>query len=459
MKKLFVSSFLLFFLALSITASPVNSLRHAFYDENLPDSVFAQRYAKQVRLRLDTMWQRINVRDTSEVLNQLIDPAFDKLYLPVTYYQAVSQRYHFKFEATELFPDTTKRTSWLEYNVSLFRRYEATREFMDRCFFELYKHHPEAIEKWDYKIDALKIYNVDRGRLEKSKSSIMDIFTPEVVPEAKIRPWSVKLVRPHLWKLSGTGSIQFSQNHISDNWYKGGESNANLLANLTLNANYSDRNSIQFDNSFEVKLGFNTSPSDTLHEYRVNTDLFRLTSKLGVKARENWYYTVSTQFYSQFFSNYATNSNVRNSAFLTPGYLSVGLGMDYKKNTNKVTLSVLMNPIAYNLRFVTDKNIDETRFGIKEGQFLLQTYGSELTTNFTWKITSYITYTSRLYGFTNYERSEGSWENTINLVLNKYFSTQFFSHVRFDDNVTKTSKNDTYFQYKEIFSFGISYAW
>ena len=459
MKKLLLLSFLIFFSALSITASSVNSLRRAYYDEIIPDSVFAQRYARQVRLRLDTIWQKINIRDTSEVENQLIDPAFDKLFLPVTFYRTVFQRYHFKFEPTKLFPDTTKQSFWLERNDSIYERHEATREFVDRCLFELYKHHPETIEKWDYQINALTVYNVDRKKLEKSKSGIMDIFTPEVVPEAKMRPWSVKLVRPHLWKLSGNGSIQFSQNHISDNWYKGGESNTNLLANLTLNANYSDKNRIQFDNSFEVKLGFNTSPSDTLHEYRVNTDLFRLTSKLGVKARENWYYTISTQFYSQFFSNYATNSNVRNSAFLTPAYLTVGLGMDYKKNTKKATLSVLMNPIAYNLRFVTDKNIDETRFGIKEGKFLLQTYGSELTTNFTWKITSYITYTSRLYGFTNYERSEGSWENTINLVLNKYFSTQFFSHVRFDDNVTKTEENDTYFQYKEIFSFGISYAW
>lgn len=459
MKKLLLSSFLLSFLVLSISASSAHPFRRVFYDETVPDSIFAQQYAKRVRLRLDTLWQRINVRDTNEVQNQLIDPAFDKLYLPVTFYQEVFQCYHFKFKSTILFPDTIKQKPYLTYNDSIYRRNEAAHDFINRCFFELYTRYPEAIEKWDYQINALKVYNVDRKKLERSKSSIMDIFAPEAMPEAKFKPWSVKLVKPHLWKLSGTGSIQFSQNYISDNWYKGGESNANLLANLTLNANYSDRSRIQFDNSFEVKLGFNTSPSDTLHEYRVNTDLFRLTSKLGVKARENWYYTVSTQFYSQFFSNYATNSNVRNSAFLTPAYLTVGLGMDYKKNSKKVTLSVLMNPIAYNLRFVTDKNIDETRFGIKDGKFLLETYGSELTTNFTWKITSYITYTSRLYGFTNYERSEGSWENTINLVLNKYFSTQIFSHLRFDDNVTKTNKNDTYFQYKEIFSFGLSYAW
>jgi len=458
MKKLLLLSFSLFFPALSILASSVDSLHHSSRNKTALDSIFVHQYGMQIRLRLDTMWQKINVKDTTnEVLNQPIDPAFDKLYLPVTFYKKIAQRYH--FQSPKLFPDTIKQKSYLEYNDSIYRRYEASRDFIDRCFFELYMHHPETIEKWDYKIEALKVYNVDVKKLERSKSSIMDIFSPEAMPEAKFTPWSVKLVKPHLWKFSGTGSIQFSQNHISDNWYKGGESNTNLLANLTLNANYSDKNRIQFDNSFEVKLGFNTSSSDTIHKYRVNTDLFRLTSKLGVRARDNWYYTVSTQFYSQFFSNYATNSNMRNSAFLTPGYLTVGLGMDYKKNSKKATLSVLMNPIAYNLRFVTDKKIDETRFGIKEGKFLLETYGSELTTNFTWKITSYITYTSRLYGFTNYERSEGSWENTINLVLNKYFSTQFFSHLRFDDNVTKTDKNDTYFQYKEIFSFGLSYAW
>ena len=80
----------------------------------------------------------------------------------------------------------------------------------------------------------------------------------------------------------------------------------------------------------EWKLGFITAPSDTVHTYKANNDLLRLTSKLGYKAIQNWYYTLSGEFQTQFFSNYATNSDDLVSALLSPATLNIGLGMDYK---------------------------------------------------------------------------------------------------------------------------------
>ncbi len=439
----------------------MRTYRDSIY-QSYRDSIYLELFAERYRARLDSIWQSISKEDP---LNSIfpkkieIDPNYYKLYLPVTYYRkALMQWYDPKWEKHALNKQEVPY-SLFEVNDSVFTRFSKNNYFINQRLFALYNDFPGSIEKWDYKIAALKLYEVDKEELVRPKVNILDIFKPEII-EAKPQeiPGYVKLVKPRLWKFRGNGSLQFSQLHVSDNWYTGGDNNLNLQSSFAFYFNYNNQEYIQFDNSLEIKEGLNTTPSDTVHGYTINTDLFRLTSKLGIKAAKNWYYTLSMQFSSQFFTNYVTNSMKKNSSFLSPGYLSVGIGMDYKLKLKKFDLSVLMSPLAYNLRFVTDPDIEETRYGIERGKYSLNTYGSEVTINSTWKITSYITYTSRLYWFTNYERVETNFENTIDVAINRYFSTRFFSHIRFDDNV-KRKPDQSYFQFKDILSFGLSYQW
>lgn len=99
-------------------------------------------------------------------------------------------------------------------------------------------------------------------------------------------------MKPNFWAISGNGYAQFSQNYISDNWYKGGESTVSLLSGAVLQFNYDDKQKVQFENKIEWKLGFISAPSDTVHQYKTSEDLLRLSSKFGYKAITNWYYTI-----------------------------------------------------------------------------------------------------------------------------------------------------------------------
>ena len=147
----------------------------------------------------------------------------------------------------------------------------------------------------------------------------------------------IQIVKPNFWKTSGKFSLQFTQNYFSENWYKGGNNNVTLLSNLVLEANYNDQNRVTWDNKLDLRLGFVTAPSDSIHRYLTNNDKIYLYSKLGIKAAKNWYYTVSTEVNSQFLPGHKANDRRTYSKFLAPLNVYVSLGMDWKpkfKNGN-----------------------------------------------------------------------------------------------------------------------------
>ncbi|MDE6689217.1 MAG: DUF3078 domain-containing protein [Prevotella sp.] len=277
------------------------------------------------------------------------------------------------------------------------------------------------------------------------------------MPEAE--PVEVVIEKPKFWKYKGDGYLQFMQNYVSDNWYKGGESNYAAVGRLTLEANYDNKQKWKWENRLEMKLGFQTSPSDTVHKFKANEDLLRLTSKVGLEAAKRWYYTLQMITYTQFARGFKANNVKTFSDFMSPFNLSLGLGMDYKVEAlnKRLTGTINFSPLAINYRYVARTALASS-FGVETDRHThSQTnFGSQVTASLDWKINDNVSWRTRLFGFTSYHRSELEWENTFALKVSKYISANLFLFPRFDDG-NNWDDELGYWQFKEYSSLGFSY--
>ena len=263
--------------------------------------------------------------------------------------------------------------------------------------------------------------------------------------------------KPNFWKTKGSFSTQMTESYFSPNWYQGGTNNLNVLSMLTLEANYNNKQKVQWDNKLDARLGFYQNQGEDMQS---NQDLLRLTSKLNLKAIRNWNYTIEAQGNTQMMNHYDKSVDPRalKSRFLAPADASLTIGMDFKKSFKNGSISIYPGPLSYKMTYVAVKSL-APNYGIEEGKRMRNDLGSKLEINFDYKITNNISYKTRFYYFTGrYEYVQMDWENTINFQVSKYISTKLFFHTRYDDLVAPV-ENWKYYQFKQYLMLGLNYAW
>ena len=180
-----------------------------------------------------------------------------------------------------------------------------------------------------------------------------------------------------------------------------------------------------FEMTTQYKLGVNSAPDDTIRNYNITDDIFQFNAKFGYKARSNWYYSTNVAFKTQLFNNYASNSRDLRAAFMSPGRAQYRYRYDVFAQHQEGELRASINPLSYNLKTCTNDRMNETAFGIKEGRSSVSQIGSNAELTFKARLTWNITYTSRLFLFTNYEYLQGDWQNTLAFDINKFCRPNF----------------------------------
>ena len=435
MKSRSIITILLLIAASTAFAQATHRTRH----NKAKDTLIVKSYTDSLRnykLMLDST--SINIPDSDR------DPRTFYIFAPATFYYSVAK------DLLQTNDDNQAK-----------QPYDSSRD-MDRIMMNIYLNHPNLVAKSERSLNRIGAVHKEMDAPIKNKVQLVtkaDALHIEEDDEEHFNlPMEIVVKKPNFWKYSGDYYLQMLQNYVSSNWYKGGESNYSMVASVTMQANYNNKQKVKLDNKLEMKLGFQTSRGDTLHSFKTSEDLIRYTGKLGLQASKKWYYSLQLIAYTQFMRGYKSNDKKVYSDILSPLNINLSVGMDYNVVwfNKKLTGNIHLAPLAYNFKYVGRKEL-ATRYGLDEGKHTLNDFGSECTVDLTWAFTNTIKWKTRLYGYTTYERAEVEWENTISFQFNKYITSNLFIYPRFDDGAKKDESHG-YWQLKEYMSIGFAYS-
>ena len=445
MKRFFLS-FGLIVMSLVITAQTVTKM-----DSIVVDSV--KMSSEEVLAWFDSL--AVEYADEFEIQDEDLsdNPLYFRLFMPLVLYNSaineaiVPEPIENKVEDSELLP--VEKVDSVD---------DALIRHINGALVRMYMEHPELVQITEDELMSVKTPVVIT---EKAAVGIQKEVVPTVEVEAKAEAPELVTSKPNYWKVFGNFQGKYTQSYFSDNWYKGGDNNHSVLGQVTVQANYAKKHTT-LDNKLEMKLGYVTTEEmkdgEKVKSLKTNQDQLRITSKYGLRAIENWYYSAQLQGNTQFMPVRDNNDKLK-SKFFAPVYGSLSIGMDYKpKFKNKdLTLSVQLSPLSYDCRYVSEVDL-ATRYGIEKGKKFKYTIGSRVDANLTWKFLKDFKLTTKANYFTGFEHVEANIENTLDYQLSKYFSIQCFLHWRFDDSV-KPDEDLKYSQLKEFLTLNFNYSW
>ncbi len=239
------------------------------------------------------------------------------------------------------------------------------------------------------------------------------------------------------WKKGGTFNLNLNQGSLN-NWSAGGEKfSFSINASSNLFAFYKKEKK-SWDNTIDLAYGI---VQTTSLGRRKSNDRIDLVSKFGYALNNKLNTALLFNGRSQFFNGYSypktktgTDTIILTSKPLTPSYLLISLGLDYKPKEN---FSLMLSPLTARWVVVRDKSLG-TFYGIDPGELLKSEWGAFLSANYRVTIGKNFQYKTKMDLFSNYKKQPENvdiyWTNNISASITKHINFSFTLDMIYDDN-------------------------
>lgn len=262
------------------------------------------------------------------------------------------------------------------------------------------------------------------------------------------------------WKRSGIFNLNIAQGSLS-NWAAGGE-NFSLAIVSYFNYYLLNRGPrYTWDNNFDFNFGYlNTSSQGG----RKNDDRIDILSKYGYKidTAKKVYLSALANLRTQLLNGYGYigDSAYLSSSFISPMYLLLAAGFDYKPVPN---FSLFLSPLTDRLTYVGNKTLSaKGSYGVPAGKHYVNQIGAFASLNYYDTIMKNVYYRGRIDLFTDYGHNPGNvdlfFTNYLVFKINRFMSASYGLDMIYDDDVKMFGKNNDSpaLQLKSLIGIGLS---
>lgn len=278
------------------------------------------------------------------------------------------------------------------------------------------------------------------------------------------------------WTVNGIISLNVAQSSFS-NWAAGGKNS--LAGNLIFGGNaILKKNKNLWESTLLTTYG-SIRQDDAFSK---TDDRLEINSKYGYQAFKNskWYLSSIMNFKTQYTAGYAdAGDSIKVSNFMSPGYLNLGIGVDWRPNEY---ISVNIAPANAKMIFVSDQDLaDNGDYGVDAA--ILDTSGNVITPgkNMKFKFGAYvraefkkevfknITLYTTLDLFSNYlenpQNIDVNWEVLLTMKINEWLAASINTTLIYDSDITFERVNEAgeiesfgpRTQFKEVFNLGLTF--